>query len=108
MIFKYFTKKFVLLITTKKAYKVLFKMINKDYLKNLNDAQKEAVLHHDGPLLIVDGAGSGKTKVLTSRIANIIKEKKAFPNQILAVTFTNKAAKEMQNRVSLILGSTAV
>ncbi len=83
-------------------------MINKDYLKNLNDAQKEAVLHSDGPLLIVAGAGSGKTKVLTSRIANIIKEKKAFPNQILAVTFTNKAAKEMQNRVSNILGSTAI
>ena len=57
-------------------------MINRDYLKNLNDAQKEAVLHIDGPLLIVAGAGSGKTKVLTSRIANIIKEKKAFPNQI--------------------------
>ena len=83
-------------------------MINRDYLKNLNDAQKEAVLHIDGPLLIVAGAGSGKTKVLTSRIANIIKEKKAFPNQILAVTFTNKAAKEMQNRVSKILGSTAI
>ncbi len=83
-------------------------MINKDYLENLNDAQKEAVLHLDGPLLIVAGAGSGKTKVLTSRIANIIRVKKAFPNQILAVTFTNKAAKEMQNRVSKILGSTAV
>ena len=83
-------------------------MINRDYLKNLNDAQKEAVLHIDGPLLIVAGPGSGKTKVLTSRIANIIKEKKAFPNQILAVTFTNKAAKEMQNRVSKILGSTAI
>jgi len=82
-------------------------MINKDYLKNLNEAQKEAVLHLDGPLLIVAGAGSGKTKVLTSRIANIIKEKKAFPNQILAVTFTNKAAKEMQSRVSNILGSSA-
>ncbi|WP_440927339.1 ATP-dependent helicase [Candidatus Pelagibacter sp.] len=83
-------------------------MINKDYLENLNDAQKEAVLHLDGPLLIVAGAGSGKTKVLTSRIANIIKEKKAFPNQILAVTFTNKAAKEMQIRVSKIIGSNAV
>ena len=83
-------------------------MINSDYLKNLNDAQKEAVLHLDGPLLIVAGAGSGKTKVLTSRIANIINEKKAFPNQILAVTFTNKAAKEMQNRVSNILGSAAI
>ncbi len=83
-------------------------MVNSDYLKNLNDAQKEAVLSLNGPLLIVAGAGSGKTKVLTSRIAHIIKNKKAFPNQILAVTFTNKAAKEMQNRVSQILGSSAV
>jgi len=58
-------------------------MVNSDYLKNLNKAQKEAVLHIDGPLLIVAGAGSGKTRVLTSRIANIIKEKKAFTNQIL-------------------------
>ncbi len=82
-------------------------MVNSEYLKNLNKAQKEAVMHLDGPLLIVAGAGSGKTKVLTSRIANIIKEKKAFPNQILAVTFTNKAAKEMQSRVSKILGSSA-
>ncbi len=83
-------------------------MINKDYLLNLNEAQKEAVLHIEGPLLIVAGAGSGKTKVLTSRIAHIVKEKKAFPNQILAVTFTNKAAKEMQYRVSNILGYSAV
>ncbi len=83
-------------------------MINKDYLKSLNEAQKEAVLHTEGPLLIVAGAGSGKTKVLTSRIANLIEKKKAFPNQILAVTFTNKAASEMQKRVSRILGSTAV
>ena len=82
-------------------------MVNSEYLKNLNNAQKEAVQHLDGPLLIVAGAGSGKTKVLTNRIANIIKEKKAFPNQILAVTFTNKAAKEMHMRVSKILGSAA-
>jgi DNA helicase-2/ATP-dependent DNA helicase PcrA len=82
-------------------------MINSDYLNNLNKAQKEAVLYLEGPLLIVAGAGSGKTKVLTSRIAHIIKEKKAFPNQILSVTFTNKAAKEMQNRVSKMLGSAA-
>ena len=53
-------------------------MINSDYLNNLNKAQKEAVLHLDGPLLIVAGAGSGKTKVLTSRIAHIIKEKRHF------------------------------
>ena len=83
-------------------------MINSEYLNNLNNAQKEAVLHLDGPLLIVAGAGSGKTKVLTSRIAHIIKEQKAFPNQILSVTFTNKAAKEMQNRVSAILNSEAI
>ena len=83
-------------------------MINSEYLNNLNNAQKEAVLHLDGPLLIVAGAGSGKTKVLTSRIAHIIKQKKAFPNQILSVTFTNKAAKEMQNRVSKILNSDAI
>ncbi len=83
-------------------------MVNSEYLKNLNKAQKDAVMHLDGPLLIVAGAGSGKTKVLTTRIANIIKEKKAYPNQILAVTFTNKAAKEMQKRVSKILGSSAI
>ena len=83
-------------------------MINSEYLNNLNNAQKEAVLYLDGPLLIVAGAGSGKTKVLTSRIAHIINEKKALPNQILSVTFTNKAAKEMQNRVSSILNSEAI
>ena len=82
-------------------------MVNSEYLNNLNKPQKEAVMHLDGPLLIVAGAGSGKTRVLTTRIANIIHEKKAFPNQILAVTFTNKAAKEMQVRVSKILGSAA-
>ena len=82
-------------------------MVNLDYLKNLNKAQTQAVTHLDGPLLIVAGAGSGKTKVLTSRMAHIIKEKKAYPNQILAVTFTNKAAKEMQSRVSKILGAGA-
>ena len=82
-------------------------MVNSEFLKNLNKAQKEAVIHLDGPLLIVAGAGSGKTKVLTSRIANIVREKKAFPNQVLAVTFTNKAAKEMQSRVSKILESGA-
>ena len=83
-------------------------MLNSELIKNLNNAQKEAVMHLDGPLLIVAGAGSGKTKVLTTRIANLIKQKKAYPNQILAVTFTNKAAKEMQIRVANILGSSAV
>jgi DNA helicase-2/ATP-dependent DNA helicase PcrA len=83
-------------------------MLNLEYLKNLNEKQKEAVLSLDGPLLIVAGAGSGKTKVLISRIAHIIKNKKAYPNQILAVTFTNKAAKEMQDRISKILKKTAI
>ena len=78
-------------------------MLNLEYLDGLNEKQKEAVFYLDGPLLIVAGAGSGKTKVLTSRIAHIINNKKAYPNQILAVTFTNKAAKEMQDRVSKIL-----
>ena len=71
-------------------------MLVSDYLSNLNEKQKEAVLHLNGPLLIVAGAGSGKTKVLTSRIAHIIRTHKAFSNQVLAVTFTNKAAKEIQ------------
>ena len=78
-------------------------MLKSDYLLNLNEKQLEAVMHLDGPLLIVAGAGSGKTKVLTSRIAHIIRSHKAFSNQILAVTFTNKAAKEMQMRVSKLL-----
>ena len=75
-------------------------------LDNLNKEQKEAVLSTEGPNLIVAGAGSGKTRVLTTRLAHIINEKKAWSNQILCVTFTNKAAKEMQNRVmSYVEGS---
>ena len=68
-------------------------------IQSLNNEQKEAVLNTEGPNLIVAGAGSGKTRVLTTRLIHIINQKKAFPNQILCVTFTNKAAKEMQNRV---------
>ena len=79
--------------------------INK-LLENLNKAQKDAVLNTEGPNLVVAGAGSGKTRVLTTRLAHIINEKKAWPSQILCVTFTNKAAKEMQNRVmSYVAGS---
>ena len=74
-------------------------MLNFDYLNNLNDKQKEAVTCLNGPLLVVAGAGSGKTKVLTSRITHIIFSGKASPNEILAVTFTNKAASEMLGRV---------
>ena len=76
---------------------------NLNYLKNLNSNQKKAVLNLDGPCLIVAGAGSGKTKVLTTKVAHIVKKGKALPNQILCVTFTNKAAKEMKDRVSKIL-----
>jgi len=68
-------------------------------IENLNKEQKEAVLNTEGPNLIVAGAGSGKTRVLTTRLIYTIHQKKAWPNQILCVTFTNKAAKEMQNRV---------
>ena len=79
-----------------------------EYLNNLNDTQKEAVCYLDGPLLIVAGAGSGKTRVITSKIAHIIKQRLAFPNQILAVTFTNKAASEMLRRVNDILKKDAI
>ncbi len=75
-----------------------------DFLKELNQEQRLAVLNTEGPTLVVAGAGSGKTKVLTSRLAHIVKEKKAWPNQILCVTFTNKAAKEMRDRVIKNLG----
>ena len=74
----------------------------KDFLKILNDEQKSAVLNIEGPSLVVAGAGSGKTRVLTSRLAYILEQKKAWPNQVLCVTFTNKAAKEMRDRVMKI------
>ena len=79
------------------------KYSNLNYLKNLNENQRKSVINLDGPCLIVAGAGSGKTRVLTTRVAHIIKERKAWPNQILCVTFTNKAAQEMQVRVSKLL-----
>ena len=75
-----------------------------DFLQKLNDEQKSAVLNTEGPSLVVAGAGSGKTKVLTSRLAYILEQKRAWPNQILCVTFTNKAAKEMRERVIKIIG----
>ena len=76
-------------------------------IENLNKEQKCAVLNTEGPNLIVAGAGSGKTRVLTTRLTHIIDQKKAWPNQILCVTFTNKAAREMQNRVLQYLKGTA-
>ena len=76
----------------------------KNFLTGLNDQQKAAVENVDGPTLVVAGAGSGKTKVLTSKLAYLVQKKKAWANQILCVTFTNKAANEMRNRVIKILG----
>ena len=76
-------------------------------LNSLNDRQREAVLYNEGPLLIIAGAGAGKTKTLTTKIAYLIEEEHVSPYNILAITFTNKAAKEMKDRLYLLVGSDA-
>ena len=76
-------------------------------LDELNDRQREAVLYNDGPLLIIAGAGAGKTKTLTTKIAFLIEEKEVSPYSILAITFTNKAAKEMKDRIYMQIGDLA-
>jgi len=87
---------------------ILLYGMNKDFLNNLNPEQKQAVLNTNGPMIILAGAGSGKTRVLTFKVIHLISQKITNPENILMITFTNKAASEMRERVEKFLNQSAL